>query len=249
MLRRQAVGIACVALIAAAYYAGGVVTGLRSAAMTHGTIAGLRVRNEISIRRDERDVPHVSARSERDAIFAEGFVEGSDSPLPDGPRAPLRVGQLAEVLGAKVLPIDEEQRYAAIGPTADRQWQHLGRYDRSLLEAYSDGVNAAITLQPLPPEFRLLAYRPRAWSPRDCLAVAAVATLELADSWHRIFSRDAVWRRNGPRGFDTISPLLRPALRRRTRWNARPQRQSRHPRFIRACRHCSAAFATFETRQ
>ena len=120
------------------------------------------------------------------------------------------LGQLAEVLGAKVLPIDEEQRYAAIGPTADRQWQHLGRYDRSLLEAYSDGVNAAITLQPLPPEFRLLAYRPRAWSPRDCLAVAAVATLELADSWHRIFSRDAVWRRNGPRGFDTISPLSDP---------------------------------------
>ena len=125
MLRRQAVGIACVALIAAAYYAGGVVTGLRSAAMTHGTIAGLRVRNEISIRRDERDVPHVSARSERDAIFAEGFVEGSDRLFQMDLARRYALGQLAEVLGAKVLPIDEEQRYAAIGPTADRQWQHL----------------------------------------------------------------------------------------------------------------------------
>ena len=210
MMRRHALGIVCVALIAAAYYAGGVFGGLRSAAIANGTIAGLGVRNEISIRRDDRDVPHVSARSERDAIFAEGFVEGSDRLFQMDLARRYALGQLAEVLGAKVLPIDEEQRYAAIGPTADRQWQHLNPHDRSLLEAYSDGVNAAIKVQPLPPEFRLLAYRPRAWSPRDCLAVAAVATLELADSWHRIFARDAAWRRNGPRGFDTISPLSDP---------------------------------------
>jgi penicillin amidase len=210
MLRRHALGIACATVVAAMYYATGVFAGLRSAATTNGAIGGLGVRSEVSIRRDERDVPHVSARSERDAIFAEGFVEGSDRLFQMDLARRYALGQLAEVLGAKVLPIDIEQRYAAIGPIADRQWQHLDRYDRSLLEAYSDGVNAALTVQPLPVEFRLLAYRPRAWSPRDCLAVAAVATLELADSWHRIFSRDAAWRRNGPRGFDAISPLSDP---------------------------------------
>jgi penicillin amidase len=210
MVRRHALGIACAAIVAGAYYAAGVFAGLRSSAITDGTVGGLPLTGQVTIRRDERDVPHVSARSERDAIFAEGFVEGSDRLFQMDLARRYALGELAEVLGAKVLPIDVEQRYAAIGPIADRQWQHLGPHDRSLLEAYSDGVNAAVSVQPLPVEFRLLAYHPRAWSPRDSLAVAAVATLELADSWHRIFARDAAWRRNSPRGFDAISPLSDP---------------------------------------
>ncbi len=210
MLRRHALGIACAALLAVAYYAGGVFAGLRSAASTNGAIGGLGVRSQVSIRRDERDVPHVSARSERDAIFAEGFVEGSDRLFQMDLARRYALGQLAEVLGAKVLSLDEEQRYAAIGPIADRQWQHLDRHDRSAAASLqrrrqrrNRGAAAAARVSPA-------RVSPRAWSPRDCLAVAAVATLELADSWHSIFSRDAAWRRNGPRGFEVISPLSDP---------------------------------------
>ncbi|HZV77277.1 MAG TPA: penicillin acylase family protein, partial [Candidatus Babeliales bacterium] len=59
----------------------------------------------------------------------------------------------------------------------------------------------------LPVEFRMLLYRPAPWTPKDSVAVSVVASLELADSWHAIFARDAVWRAQGPRCFDALLPL------------------------------------------
>jgi penicillin amidase len=211
MLRRHALGIACVIASVGVFYGADILTGLRSSAVTSGVLGGSGVRSEVSIRRDERDVPHVVARDERDAFFAEGYVEASDRLFQMDLTRRYALGELAEVLGAKALPIDEEQRYAAIGPIADRQLQHLDARDRAALDAYTAGVNAAMRTQPLPPEFRLLLFRPRAWTPRDSLAVAAVATLELSDSWHRIFARDIAWRNDTPRLYNQLYPLSDPA--------------------------------------
>jgi len=210
MLGRHAIGVALAILLVAVFYAANVFNGLRISATTSGELRGLGVRSTVAILRDARDVPHVRAHSERDAFFAEGFVEASDRLFQMDLARRYALGELAVVLGAKALPTDVEQRYAAIDAIAVRQWRALGARDRAALQAYSDGVNAALKVQPLPVEFRLLAYRPAAWSPHDSLAIAAVATLELSDSWHRVFTRDAAWRRNGPRGFDALYPLSDP---------------------------------------
>ncbi len=90
---------------------------------------------------------------------------------------------------------------------AERQLRALGRREREATLAFSEGVNAAAAAQPLPVEFRMLLYRPAAWTPKDSLAVSVVASLELADSWHDVLARDAVWRQRGPRCFDTLFPL------------------------------------------
>jgi penicillin G amidase len=207
---RHGAGFAAACAAVAVSYGCYVADGLHAAAATSGELRGTGVRAGVTIARDGRDVAHVRARDERDAFFAEGFAEASDRLFQMDLSRRYALGELAEVLGARALPLDVEQRYPDLRGVAARQWGALGERDRAALRAYSDGVNAAIRTQPLPVEFRLLWYRPRPWSPLDSLAVAAVATLELSDSWHRVFARDAAWRRYGPRAFDRLFPLSDP---------------------------------------
>ena len=71
-----------------------------------------------------------------------------------------------------------------------RWWRRNGnawtsRRDKNL-SAFSEGVNAAIEREPLPVEFRVLAYRPRAWTPQDSLAVGMATVLDLIDDGTRL---------------------------------------------------------------
>ncbi|MGA8476161.1 MAG: penicillin acylase family protein [Candidatus Cybelea sp.] len=202
-----ALGICAVAIAFA--YAANVEIGLRSAAATHGNLVERGLNDSVTILRDRRDVPHISARNDHDLYFAEGYVQGSDRLFQLDLTRRYAYGRLAEVLGAKALALDKVQRAVDIDRIAERQLGALLPADRDAVDAFSDGVNAAIAAQPLPVEFRMLLYRPEPWSPKDSLAVSVVASLELADSWHEIFARDAVWRR-GASCFDAAFPLSDP---------------------------------------
>ncbi|MBV8067925.1 MAG: penicillin acylase family protein, partial [Candidatus Eremiobacteraeota bacterium] len=206
-LKRQGLALLVCFVAIAALYAIDVGIGLRESAATQGSfyIAGLH--SPVTIVRDERDVPHIRAADEHDLYFAQGYVEGSDRLFQLDLSRRYAYGRLAEVLGPKALPYDKAQRAVNIDGIARRQLDALAPRDRSALLAFSDGVNAAAETQPLPVEFRILIYRPAAWSVKDSLAVSIVASLELADSWHDIFARDAVWRRGGERCFDAAFPL------------------------------------------
>ena len=66
------------------------------------------------------------------------------------------------------------------------------------IDAYSAGVNAFIATQPLPAEFKLLAYRPEPW---DSLAMSAWATVlawGLACNWETELLR--AWLLDEPPG-------------------------------------------------
>ncbi len=191
----------------AGLYAVNVALGMREAAATRGSIVAAGLYDRVTIVRDGRDVPHIRAANAHDLYFAQGYVEGSDRLFQLDVTRRFAYGRLAEVLGPKALPYDEEERAVDIDAIAQRQLRALAPGDRAALAAFSDGVNTAASTQPLPVEFRILLYRPAPWRPKDSLAVSIVASLELADSWHDIFARDAVWRQRGPRCFDALFPL------------------------------------------
>lgn len=53
---------------------------------------------------------------------------------------------------------------------AQDAWEVLGATSKTLVSAYSDGVNAYLTTNSaLPLEFRLLNYHPEPWQPADTL--------------------------------------------------------------------------------
>jgi penicillin amidase len=178
-------------------FAANIALGMRVHARETGTISGLRLRAPVAVLRDDRGVPHILARNEHDLFFAQGYVEGSDRLFQMDLLRRFILGELAEVYGARALATDETERAIPVRAIVQAQWLRLDVRSREILGAFSDGVNAAIEREPLPVEFRILAYRPAPWTPRDSLAVAMVTVLDLIDDWNAIGRRDAAYRRGG----------------------------------------------------
>ena len=191
-------------------FAANVVAGMRAHARETGTISGLRLRAPVAILRDDRGVPHIIAQDDRDLFFAQGYVEGSDRLFQMDVLRRFILGELAEVYGARALATDEKERAIPVRAMVKAQWRRLDLHSRELLGAFSEGVNAAREREPLPVEFRILAYRPRPWTPQDSLAVAMVTVLDLIDDWNSIESRDAAYRHGGLRLLKARFPLTDP---------------------------------------
>ena len=206
-LKRDAIALAICVLVVAGTYAVTVAVALHGAAKTQGTIVVTGLDAPVKIVRDGRDIPHIVARSDRDMYFAEGYVQGSDRLFQLDLTRRYAYGRLSEVFGEKTLPLDEAQRAVDIEAIAERQLRALAPRDLAALVAFSAGINAAQGTQPLPVEFHMLLFHPAPWTPKDSLAVSIVASLDLADSWHDVFARDAVWREDGPRCFNAALPL------------------------------------------
>jgi penicillin amidase len=206
-LKRHMLAFAICFVASAGVYAANVEAGLHPNAVTHGSVVATGLDASVTIERDVRDIPHIAAANEHDLYFAEGYVQGSDRLFQLDLSRRYAYGRLAEVFGAKALALDRMQRAADINGIAERQLRAMAQHDRDAIVAFSEGVNAAAATQSLPVEFRMLLYRPAPWTPKDSVAVSIVVSLELADSWHDIFARDAVWRQRGPRCFDAFFPL------------------------------------------
>jgi penicillin G amidase len=174
-----------------------VTAGMHAHAQTSGTISGLSLRAPVSILRDDRGVPHIIAQNDEDLFFAQGYVEGSDRLFQMDILRRFTLGELAEVFGSRALKTDEAERAVPVRAIVQAQWQRLDASDRGILVRFADGVNAAITHEPLPVEFRLLAYRPRPWTAQDSLAVGMAQVLDLIDDWNSVAARDAAYRRGG----------------------------------------------------
>jgi penicillin G amidase len=196
--------------IVAGVYVGYVFLGLRAHARYTGTISGLRLESPVFVLRDDRGVPHVIANSEHDLYFAQGYVEGSDRLFQMDLLRRFVLGELAEVFGPPALASDETERAVPVRAIAQAQWQRLDPRSRVLLGAFSDGVNAAIEREPLPVEFRMLAYHPRPWTPQDSLAVSMATVLDLTDDWNDIEPRDAAYRKGGLSLLNARFPLTDP---------------------------------------
>ncbi|MBV9719654.1 MAG: penicillin acylase family protein [Candidatus Eremiobacteraeota bacterium] len=198
--------IACALLV----YLGNIAFGMGTHARYDGTVSGLRVRAAVEVLRDDRGIPHIIARDDRDLFFAQGYVEASDRLFQMDLLRRFTLGKLAEVFGAASLATDEEQRAIPVGSMVARQWQRLDDRSRDALAAFSEGVNAAMQREPLPVEFRILGYRPSLWTPQDSLAVGMATVLDLTDDWNAVAPRDAAYRRGGLHRLERLFPLTDP---------------------------------------
>ena len=146
----------------------------QTAAPTPASLQINGLRDRVTIRRDERGVPYISATNEADLYFAQGYITASDRLFQmDFLRRTVR-GELAEVLGRLALSQDQRHRTLGYAGIIDATATKMSPEIRTALEAYAKGVNAFITSRTdrdLPPEFLILQYKPRPWVPADSLAV------------------------------------------------------------------------------
>ena len=157
------------------------------------------LKDRVVIRRDERGIPYIEARNDQDLYFAQGYATATDRLWQmDLFRRNAR-GELAEVLpnvpGSPALEQDKLHRTLGFAQVAEAQVTQASPQSRALLEAYAAGVNAYIaSLDPktLPPEFRILGYSPKPWTPADSLVVVKIFFEALSNTWRLDLMREAM---------------------------------------------------------
>jgi penicillin amidase len=137
----------------------------------------------VEIIRDRWDVPHIFARSEADALFAQGFVHAQERLWQMDFNRRLVAGRLSEILGSVALPLDRWMRILGLRRSTEGQESMLGPELRSLLERYVAGINAVIAKGPLPVEFDLLGFSPEPWSFTDSLSWQKMMAWTLCVNW------------------------------------------------------------------
>ena len=130
----------------------------------------------------DRAVPHVWASSIPDALFAQGYLHATDRLWQMELVRRAVQGRLSEVMGEATVGTDRFMRRLGLWEAAVASADLLNQQERAYLQAYANGVNAAIDGRTgaLPPEFLALRYEPEPWQPEHTLAVAKMMSLTLA---------------------------------------------------------------------
>jgi len=157
------------------------------------------IKDKITIYRDERGIPYIEAQNDEDLYFGQGYATAADRLWQmDLFRRTVR-GELAEVLGVgpNNIAIDQDKLHRTYGFTqaAEAELASASPRTRTVLEAYARGVNTyASSLDPksMPPEFQILQYSFRPWTPTDSLAVIKIFFEALSDTWRLDIMRQAL---------------------------------------------------------
>jgi penicillin amidase len=159
-------------------------------AVSSRTVAGLE--GPVEILRDELGVPHCYAGSERDALFAQGWVHAKDRLWQLEYDRRRGSGRIAEVVGPRGLPSDLFHRRMDLVESVRRDWLAIAPESRDLLEAYARGVNAArqamLSEGSLSRDLVLAGVVPEPWEAWHCLLVFRVRHILMGSA------RSKCWR-------------------------------------------------------
>nr|GEZ93679.1 hypothetical protein [Tanacetum cinerariifolium] len=136
----------------------------------------------VTVRYDERGVPHIRAANQDDLYRALGYVHAQDRLFQMEILRRLARGELAEVLGPKLINTDKLFRSLRIREHADA---YVARQDQNTpawkaLQAYLDGINQFQATHPKPVEFDVLGIRERPFTAQDTLSVGGYLAYSFA---------------------------------------------------------------------
>jgi penicillin amidase len=185
-----------------------------------GTVIVYGLSAPVTVQRDAQGVPHIQASSLDDLVFAQGYVTAQDRLWQMELLRRHAAGELAAVLGPAYIEHDRLQRTLLMRVVADHALAALPADQKHWLEVYARGVNASISAQRgrLPLEFRLLAYTPSPWTPRDSLLVELALYQDLTTGFWQKLGREAITAKLSP---DLIADLY-PVGSWRDHWPGKP---------------------------
>jgi penicillin amidase len=203
-------------------------TARRALPQLDGTLRVAGLSAPVSVARDPQGVPHIVAATPEDLFFAQGFVTAQDRLWQMDINRRFAAGELSEIFGANffgadMLKVDRAQRTLLLRPVAERALAALPARERSHLEAYARGVNAAMELQRahLPIEFRFLRYEPKPWTAEDSM----IAVLEIVQALnHGTYADDLAREKVAAK----VPPDLLKDLYPNTSWRDHPPTEPTH---------------------
>jgi penicillin G amidase len=150
------------------------------------TISGLKA--AVTVRRDERNIPYIEAKSDADLYFVQGYVTAQDRLWQMDLLRRTARGETAEVFGRTTIEEDKRWRKFQFSQLAETSLQNLSPELRAALENYAHGVNAYIATlnkDTLPIEFQILKYQPTPWKPTDTVVIGKILADGLSSSWRK----------------------------------------------------------------
>jgi len=141
-------------------------------------VAGLEKPSEILI--DRWGVPHIYAKSERDAFFVQGFNAARDRLFQIDLWRRRGLGQLAEVFGPAYVEQDKAARLFLYRGDLDKEWRSYSSKGTTeahgIVTAFVQGINAYIEWlgshpEQMPFEFKHLGYPPAKWTAEDVVRI------------------------------------------------------------------------------
>jgi penicillin amidase len=145
------------------------------------------VSDNVEIVRDNKGIPHIFAKSDRDAYFGLGFTHAQDRLWQMTLMRRSAQGRLSEIFGSETLPSDEFSRRLGIYRLAQAAVPYQSDAAKAALLAYADGVNAWLRVLQTEalgrgaPEFFLFKPEISPWVPADSLAILKMMALRSSD--------------------------------------------------------------------
>jgi penicillin G amidase len=210
---RKVVRILVIAAIALAVALGGgaywVRTELRaSLPRITGSVRVRGLQSAVTVERDALGIPTIRGISREDVARATGFVHAQDRFFQMDLARRRAAGELAALVGDAALPLDREVRIHRFRDEARRALALVTPRDRTVLEAYTAGVNRGLAaLDAKPFEYLILRQTPQPWAAEDSLLTVLSMFVTLQDPTGAYESMLATMRDVlPPEMFDLLAP-------------------------------------------
>ena len=180
-MQRKMLVLAPLALVVATAIGGGFYLHGKQP-VRDGKLALSQLSAPVTVRYDERGVPHLDGQNQLDLYRALGYVHAQDRLFQMEMLRRLSRGELAEVLGEKLVDTDRLFRTLRI---RDRAATYIAAQDKQsaswlALQAYLDGINQYQDSRPAPIEFDILGIPKRPFTAEDTASVAGYLAYSFA---------------------------------------------------------------------
>jgi len=147
-----------------------------------GMVELQHLQGSVTVRYDERGVPHIRAENEPDLYRALGYVHAQDRLFQMEVLRRLARGELAEVLGPKLLDTDKLMRSLRIRERAETYLANLDKQSPTFIamQAYLDGINQYQDSHAKPVEFDVLGIQKRPFTAQDTISIAGYMAYSFA---------------------------------------------------------------------
>ncbi len=127
---------------------------------------------QVTVERDAKGVPTIQGANRSDVARATGFLHGQDRFFQMDLSRRSAAGELAELIGPAMLAHDRRVRVHRFRALAQQSLERLEPQERTIFEAYTEGVRAGVAALKQPPfEYRFLRTSPQSWEPEDSVLV------------------------------------------------------------------------------
>ncbi|WP_283182091.1 penicillin acylase family protein [Pseudomonas svalbardensis] len=177
---KRSLTVLALLIVALAAGAGGYVYSKQPT--RQGMVELQHLQGSVTVRYDERGIPHIRAENETDLYRALGYVHAQDRLFQMEVLRRLARGELAEVLGPKLLDTDKLMRSLRIRERAETYLANLDQQSPTFIamQAYLDGINQYQDSHPKPAEYDVLGIPKRPFTAQDTISIAGYMAYSFA---------------------------------------------------------------------